>query len=136
MIEVDFEDLDTMAKTMWGECRGCDTEGQIGVANVINNRVNARRWYGKTHKEVCLKEWQFSCWNEGDPNKEKMEQLSRTDPIYIKMLGIGFLVMSGKIKDNTQNSTHYHTKAVKPKWSYNVQPVCEYGEHLFYNNVI
>ena len=65
-----------------------------------------------------------------------MEQLSRTDPIYIKMLGIGFLVMSGKIKDNTQNSTHYHTKAVKPKWSYNVQPVCEYGEHLFYNNVI
>ena len=75
MIEVDFEDLDTMARTMWGECRGCDTEGQIGVANVINNRVNARRWYGKTHKEVCLKEWQFSCWNEGDPNKEKMEQL-------------------------------------------------------------
>ena len=65
MIEVDFEDLDTMARTMWGECRGCDTEGQIGVANVINNRVNARRWYGKTHKEVCLKEWQFSCWNEG-----------------------------------------------------------------------
>ena len=131
-----FEDLDIMAKTMWGESRNQDTSGQIAVASVIKNRAEARRWYGDTPKEVCLKEWQFSCWNEGDPNKEKMEQLSRTDPIYIKMLGIGFLVMSGKIKDNTQNSTHYHTKAVKPKWSYNVQPVCEYGEHLFYNNVI
>ena len=131
-----FEDIDIMAKTMWGESRNQDTSGQIAVASVIKNRAEARRWYGNTPKEVCLKEWQFSCWNEGDPNKEKMEQLSKTDPIYIKMLGIGFLVMSGKIKDNTQNSTHYHTKAVKPKWSYNVQPVCEYGEHLFYNNVI
>ena len=131
-----FEDLDIMAKTMWGESRNQDTSGQIAVASVIKNRAEARRWYGNTPKEVCLKEWQFSCWNEGDPNKEKMEQLSRTDPIYIKMLGIGFLVLSGKIKDNTQNSTHYHTKAVKPKWSYDVQPVCEYGEHLFYNNVI
>ena len=131
-----FEDLDIMAKTMWGESRNQDTSGQIAVASVIKNRAEARRWYGDTPKEVCLKDWQFSCWNEGDPNKEKMEQLSKTDPIYIKMLGIGFLVMSGKIKDNTQNSTHYHTKAVKPKWSYNVQPVCEYGEHLFYNNVI
>ena len=131
-----FEDLDIMAKTMWGESRNQDTSCQIAVANVIKNRAEARRWYGNTPKEVCLKEWQFSCWNEGDPNKEKMEQLSKTDPIYIKMLGIGFLVLSGKIKDNTQNSTHYHTKAVKPKWSYDVQPVCEYGEHLFYNNVI
>ena len=44
-----------MAKTMWGECRGCDTDGQIGVANVIKNRVNARRWYGKTPKRSLFK---------------------------------------------------------------------------------
>ena len=46
----------------------------------------------KHQKEVCLKEWQFSCWNEGDPNKEKMQELKIVDPVYIKMLGIAFLV--------------------------------------------
>ena len=30
-----FEDLDIMAKTMWGESRNQDTSGQIAVASVI-----------------------------------------------------------------------------------------------------
>ena len=104
-----FEDLDIMAKTMWGESRNQDTSGQIAVASVIKNRAEARRWYGNTPKEVCLKEWQFSCWNEGDPNK---------------------------IKDNTEGSTHYHTTNIMPKWAQGKTPVVTIGDHKFYNNII
>lgn len=131
-----YEDLDIMAKTMWGEARNQDTSGQIAVASVIKNRAEARRWYGDTPKEVCLKEWQFSCWNEGDPNREKMEQLPKVDSDYLKMLGIAYLVLTGKLQDNTEGSTHYHTTNIMPKWAQHQKPVVVIGDHKFYNNVI
>ncbi len=130
------EDLDIMAKTMWGESRNQDTSGQIAVASVIKNRAEARRWYGDTPKEVCLKEWQFSCWNEGDPNKQKMENLPKVDEDYLKLLGIAYLVMTGQLQDNTNGSTHYHTTNIMPKWAQDQKPVVVIGDHKFYNNII
>ena len=61
------ENIEYMAKTVWGEARGEDKEGRIAVASVILNRKNKQGWMGKTIIDVCLKKWQFSCWNENDP---------------------------------------------------------------------
>jgi len=63
------QNVEYMARTLWGEARGESEEGQVAVGHVIKNRVEKKTWYGKTIKDVCLKKWQFSCWNENDPNR-------------------------------------------------------------------
>ena len=128
-----FEDIDIMAKTMWGESRNQDTSGQIAVAYVIKNRAEARRWYGNTPKEVCLKDWQFSCWNEGDPNRNKMENLPIVDEVYLKMFALAHLVLEEKIKDRFtsrsgfisfyKNSIDLWTKDFK-EWDCNMIGTC------------
>src|SRR5262245_17380118 len=55
-----------VAATVYGEARGEPVEGQIAVAQVINLR-SAKR--DITFQQVCLAPKQFSCWNEGDPNR-------------------------------------------------------------------
>lgn len=65
------EDLVYGIATLWGEARGEDFKGKLGVAHVILNRVEDPRW-PRTVKEVVLQRWQFSCWNENDPNKAKV----------------------------------------------------------------
>ena len=65
------KDRDILARTLWGEARGEGFDGQIAVAWTIRNRVfdgKAKSWWGEGYAEVCLKPWQFSCWNQNDPN--------------------------------------------------------------------
>ena len=127
--------LDIMAKTLYGEARGEGIAGQIAVAHVINNRYLKNSWYGSSIQEVCLKDWQFSCWNEGDPNREKLVNLSKLYATYLRLVGICYYVIHKVIPDPTNGSTHYHTKAIHPKWVEHNKPVIEIGEHKFYNSI-
>ena len=46
------QEIDTMARTIWGEARGEGTAGMVAVGNVILNRVAAGSWYGLSVSEV------------------------------------------------------------------------------------
>lgn len=129
------ENIEYMAKTVWGEARGEDKEGRIAVASVILNRKNKQSWMGKTIKDVCLKKWQFSCWNENDPNLEKIKNLKLED--LTEFLDIAYGVVSGMYEDPTSGSTHYYAKSMKspPKWAEGKEPVLDHGGHLFFNDV-
>ena len=85
-----FDDISVMAGTLWGEARNQGDEGMIAVGNVIMNRVKAKSWYGDHIKGVCLKAWQFSCWNDDDPNKEKILALDYTDDAFCKALTLSY----------------------------------------------
>ena len=65
-----------MAKTMWGEARGEGKSGLVAVGWVIRNRCQSGGWFGNTIRKVCLKPYQFSCWNEDDCNKAQMDDLT------------------------------------------------------------
>ena len=54
------ENIEYMAKTVWGEARGEDKEGRIAVAYVNLNRKNKLGWMDKAIKDVCLKKCQYS----------------------------------------------------------------------------
>ena len=129
------ENIEYMAKTVWGEARGEDKEGRIAVASVSLNRKNKQGWMGKTIKDVCLKKWQFSCWNENDPNLEKIKNLKLED--LTEFLDIAYGVVSGMYEDPTSGSTHYYAKSMKspPKWAEGKEPVLDHGGHLFFNDV-
>jgi hypothetical protein len=74
-----FDDLSVMARTVFGEARGEPYQGRLAVAHVILNRVRAGGWFGASVSEVCLKRWQFSCWNPGDPNRARLFQVELDD---------------------------------------------------------
>jgi len=101
----------------------------------IINRVKAQSWYGDHIKGVCLKEWQFSCWNDNDPNKEKILALDWSDTAFCKAVTLSYYFTKNKIDDNTNGATHYHTKTISPNWAEGKTPCAEIGDHLFYNDI-
>ncbi len=68
-----------LARTAWGENRGGGIDGMTSVINVIMNRAHKPSWWGKTPREVCLKPWQFDCWNENDSNLPKLLAVTIAD---------------------------------------------------------
>ena len=129
------QDTEYMARTLWGEARGEGKEGQIAVGHVIKNRAEKKTWYGKTIMDVCLKKWQFSCWNENDPNRNKILALSLDD--LEDQIEVAAGVISDQYIDTTEGSTHYYAKSMPkpPKWAVGKEPVVVMGNHYFFNNI-
>lgn len=129
------KDADVLARTIWAEARG---EGQCGmeaVACVIMNRVNSGiSWWGKTIITVCLKPWQFSCWNNDDPNKKKALEVTITNPLFKIAMEIAEKAVDGILDDITNGADHYYSKSMKepPKWAVDKKPVADVGNHLFF----
>lgn len=135
------QDIEVLAKTMYGEARGevAKVNGGlaslIAVGNVIMNRVRENTWYGDSVSDVCQKPWQFSCWNENDPNRIKLLNLRANDnEIYNECLVIASQLVEGRVIDLTKGSNHYHVKSMlrKPRWSKGKKPVFRIGSHVFY----
>lgn len=133
-------DVDILARTLFGEARGETVRGKEAVACVIINRVNRAKahggyWWGSTVEQVCLKPWQFSCWNENDPNRAKILEVQPGHRVFDTCLRIARRAVSGCLEDPTRGATHYHTKHVTPPWSKGRPACAEIGHHFFYNNV-
>ncbi|MFV0626348.1 MAG: cell wall hydrolase [Alphaproteobacteria bacterium] len=132
---------EVLARTIYGEARGEDLEGKKAIACVILNRVRLAKqnkkyvWWGSTIKEVCIKPWQFSCWNENDPNSKKIKAIKESDPTFRDCLIVAENAVNGLLQDTTNGATHYHTKKIMPKWARVKKPCAEIGNHLFYNNI-
>ena len=128
-------DVLVMAQTIWGESRGETKEGQYAIAHVIKNRLDSNKWFSAdTLEGVCKKKWQFSCWNENDPNKEKMEQLTHGDiGDFVK---IANNVLDGLHDSNVGKATHYYADYIKePKWAEGKTPIAKIGVHHFYEDI-
>ena len=144
---ITIEDLLITARTIYGEARGEPISGQLAVASVIKNRASEaqvyRRRTGKSHPlfgdgtlaGACQARWQFSCWNQSDPNRKKILAVGFNDPQFCKALSVAARVMGNLTTDKTHNSLHYHHHGISPRWITGKQPVAKIGQHLFYNNI-
>jgi len=128
------DDLDTAARTVWGEARGEGPEGMLAVAHVIRNRAEKGGWWGDTLETVCKKKWQFSCWNPNDPNRQKLLDLDKKSDGYFQALSAVAMALVSD-DDPTNGSCHYHTKGVKPAWSEGHDPAANIGNHLFFAGI-
>lgn len=137
-IAYDYTDLDTLARTVWGEARGEASIGQTAVAWVIRNRSQrksfARELVGQIGavEVVCRRKYQFSCWLEGDPNLPKMLKLD------LKADGASFVaiaqaVLDGEIEDPTHGADHYYVTDMPnpPYWRDRMEVVATIGHHTF-----
>ena len=130
-------EIDTLARTMWGEARGQGESGLQAVANVVMNRVAEARkrrkyWWGNDVIGVCQKPFQFSCWNIDDPNRPKAIAVDKKNRDFCLCLKIAEKALSGKLPDVTNGATHYHTKAISPYWARGESPCAVIGDHVFY----
>jgi hypothetical protein len=128
------EDREILIKTVWGEARGESGLGKVAVAWVIINRAIKPQW-PNTIGDVCLQPWQFSCWNDNDPNRDKLHSLDveSSDPIISACRRCVDDVLQGKVVDPTYGADHYYATWIPaPNWAKG-EPTTAIGQHKFFN---
>ena len=131
----EFSDEELLFMLAFGEARGEPVECQIGVCHVAVNRAKRPGWWGKTLREVILKPYQFSSFNEDDPNFQKLFEPDKHErPEVIKQLWwVVEGVIQEKIMDNTGGATYYHDTSIKPPvWVSILQVSKRMGKLIFY----
>ncbi|MDR0678507.1 MAG: cell wall hydrolase [Holosporaceae bacterium] len=127
-------DLDILARTLYGEGRGelykFGMASLIAIANVVVNRKS--KDFAKTVADVCLAPYQFSCWNLKDINYEKIKNVTEKNPIFKTCIQIAENILLEKWPDITDGCDHYHERTIKPFWAAYLEPKRIFGSHYFY----
>lgn len=133
-----------LAMNIYYEARGSNLADKAGVADVVLNRVNDRR-YPDSICEVVHQGKQKPSWK--DPNKMVMVrdacQFSwycdgkadnpQDEDRWNEALLIAYNMMEhGKFRGITEGATHYHATYVNPRWASTLQQVGRLGAHIFY----
>ena len=135
------KDRDILARTLWGEARGEGTAGQIAVAWTIRNRVfdgKAKSWWGEGYAVVCLKPWQFSCWNQNDPNYAYLSGAKAIPAAqFAQAQRAADQVITGTAPDPTGGATHYYATTMPraPAWAAKAKQTLRLGHHVFFKDV-
>ena len=74
--EPEAADVDALARTLYGECRGCSELQQRAVAWTIFNRVDSSA-FPNSLIEVVSQPYQFAGYSESFPVTEELEALAR-----------------------------------------------------------
>ncbi len=116
-----------VAITILAEARGEGHAGMYAVGAVIAQRAFERK---RTPSAVCLKKWQFSCWNGKTlKNLEHLLKVPQAD--YALSLAKSIKLLS---RDFVGFANHYHATWMKkkPYWAKGEKPVKVIGQHAFY----
>jgi len=122
-----------LARTLYGEARGEGRGGMEAVAAVIINRAAIGGWWGDSIISVAQKPWQFSTWNDNDPNRVLINDLKpgEGDLFFDLAYEIAGDAISGT-DDPTGGATHYHALSVNPAWDDEMVNTANIGQHKFY----
>lgn len=100
---------------LWGEARGESPKGKLAVLWVVKNRAAHS---GQSVSAEILRRWQFSSFNENDPNRGKLLTAWKDDPVQWAVCeAISVLDSGGDCTDPTSGARHYYAhKVVQPTW--------------------
>ncbi len=120
-----------LAEALYFEARGESVRGQFAVAEVILNRVDDPSYpdtvCGVIHQGTGRKyQCQFTYTCDGHPDtiheKEAFRQVGK----------VARLMVDGAPRRLTSGATHYHTRAVSPRWARHFPRTTTIGVHHFY----
>jgi spore germination cell wall hydrolase CwlJ-like protein len=125
------EEWRCLSEALYFEARGEDVAGIFAVAEVILNRVDSSA-YPDTVCEVVYQgtgrqfecQFTYSC----DGKKEIIAERRA----YERVAKVARLMLDGAPRRLTEGATHYHTKAVRPKWARVYPRTVTIGYHIFY----
>lgn len=127
----DSASLTCLTEALYFEARGETVKGQFGVAEVILNRVDSRRYpntvcgvinQGTGKKYQC----QFTYTCDGHP------EVVREKRAYQQVQKVAAALLQGAPRNLTKGATHYHTKQVRPSWARVFPRTTTIGVHHFY----
>ena len=101
---------------MWAEARGEPAVGRLAVAWVLRNRAMKR---DTSIKHEVLRPWQFSSFNDNDPNRGLILMAHKQDPAgWGAVDGIAELFENKATVDPTLGASHYYVMdmANPPDW--------------------
>lgn len=120
-----------LSEALYFEARGETVKGIFGVAEVILNRVDDRRYpnsvcgvinQGTGERYRC----QFTYTCDGRP------ETIREVRAYEKVGKVAKIMLDGAPRVLTNGATHYHTKSVNPNWADIFPRTTTIGYHHFY----
>ncbi|MBD8065451.1 cell wall hydrolase [Devosia sp. PTR5] len=121
-----------LATAIYFEARGENYRGQVGVAQVVLNRVKDHRYpsticgvvfQNQSKRNAC--QFSFACDGIPEVVTEK-EPWAQAEEIAARALdGELYLTEVG-------DATHYHATYVRPAWAPRMQKVTQIGMHVFY----
>lgn len=120
-----------LSEALYFEARGESVKGQFGVAEVILNRVESASYpdtvcgvinQGTGRKFQC--QFTYTC--------DGMKEVINEPRAFTRVGKIARLMLDGSPRNLTAGATHYHTKAVRPRWSRTFPRTATIGVHHFY----
>lgn len=109
-----------LAGTLYGEARGCGRAAMENVAQCVLNRV-ADGWNTGGITGVCLARLQFSCWNDGDPNRARILSAAALgrEPTWLLALDIATAAIAGSNPDRICGADSYFARSMikAPYWA-------------------
>ena len=116
--------IECLIKNAYFESRNQGVKGMQAVTWVVLNRTKHPA-YPSTPCSVIAQPKQFS-WYGNKPIQVKEKDA------YTQAERVVEGVLSGKLKDNTNSSTHFHSARIKPKWASRLSYTTTIGSHCFY----
>ena len=117
--------IECLVLNSYMESRGQGVKGMQAVTWVVLNRTKHPS-YPSNPCAVIYSPSQFSWAKSG-----AKVQIKEKDA-YMQAERVVEGVLSGKLKDNTNASTHFHSTRIKPKWSSRLSYTTTIGSHCFY----
>jgi spore germination cell wall hydrolase CwlJ-like protein len=119
-----------LARVVWSESRGESWQGQLAVAAVVKNRLEAGDW-GSTISAVIRQPKQFSAFNTA-AGRRRLERLSDSDPAYRLAQIAALLTLAGAVPDPTHGAVYFFSAGMKtpPSWARGL-PRQRIGNHIF-----
>lgn len=125
------EQWQCLAEALYFEARGESVQGLFAVGEVIMNRVDNDRFpntlcgvinQGTGRRYAC--QFTYTC----DGNPENINEPAA----WTRVGKVARLLMDGAPRELTGGATHYHTKAVSPRWARVFPRTATIGFHHFY----
>jgi spore germination cell wall hydrolase CwlJ-like protein len=120
-----------LAEALYFEARGESVRGMFAVAEVIMNRVDSARFpntlcgvinQGTGRKFAC--QFTYTC--------DGAAEVIHEPAAWAKVGKVARLMIDGAPRRLTDGATHYHTRAVSPRWARVFPRTTTIGSHHFY----
>jgi spore germination cell wall hydrolase CwlJ-like protein len=118
-----------LTEAIYFEARGESLQGQVGVAEVILNRVDSPLYPRSVCGVVRQRgsggcQFSYIC----DGRADRMREKASAD-----LAGrIARAMLDGAPRQLTDGATHFHTRSVRPGWSKRYAHTATIGAHVFY----
>jgi len=142
-IGVRMRNINLPARVAWGEARNQGKDGIQAVLNTMKNRSDMdlwndgkADWWGEGLADVATKPYQYSAYNENDPNRAQLEAVTDADPVFALAVQLAAQNVRGELPDLTGGATHYHhIDLPAPGWTVGAEVTTVIGDHKFYKGV-